>query len=84
MSIHAVVDRRNWLSWPILFVKVDRKNGYAPRCKQLAVKADRLITAGKLDEARVQIVSACQCEPNNAELAERLQILYEVLALEPD
>ena len=55
-----------------------------PRGKQLAVKADRLITAGKLDEARVQIVSACQCEPNNAELAERLQILYEVLALEPD
>ena len=54
------------------------------RGKQLAVKADRLITAGKLDEARVQIVSACQCEPNNAELAERLQILYEVLALEPD
>ena len=54
------------------------------RGKQLAVKADRLITAGKLDDARVQIVSACQCEPDNAELAERLQILYEVLALEPD
>ena len=38
----------------------------------------------ELDDARVQIVSACQCEPDNAELAERLQILYEVLALEPD
>lgn len=54
------------------------------RGKQLAVKADRLITAGKLDEARVQLVSACQCEPHNTELAERLQIVYEVLALEPD
>lgn len=54
------------------------------RGKQHAVKADRLITANKLDEARVQLVSAVQCEPNNAELAERLQILYEVLALEPD
>jgi hypothetical protein len=55
-----------------------------PRGKQLAMKADRLITAGKLDDARVQLVTACQCEPNNAELAERLQVLYEVLALEPD
>jgi len=54
-----------------------------PRGKQLAVKADRLISAGKLDDARVQLVSACQCEPDNAELAERLQILWEVLALEP-
>jgi curved DNA-binding protein CbpA len=55
-----------------------------PRGKQLAVKADRLITAGKLDEARIQLVSACQCEPYNGDLAERLQILYEVLALEPE
>jgi curved DNA-binding protein CbpA len=55
-----------------------------PRGRQLAVKADRLITAGKLDDARVQLVSAVQCEPDNADLAERLQILYEVLALEPD
>ena len=54
-----------------------------PRGKQHAVKADRLITAGKLEDARVQLVSALQCEPDNAELAERLQILYEVLALEP-
>jgi curved DNA-binding protein CbpA len=55
-----------------------------PRAKQLALKADRLISAGKLDDARVALVSACQDEPDNAELAERLQIIYEVLALEPD
>jgi hypothetical protein len=54
-----------------------------PRGKQHAVKADRLIAIGKLDEARVQLVTACQCEPYNAELAERLQALYEALALEP-
>ncbi len=54
-----------------------------PRGKQFAVKADRLIAIGKLDEARVQLVSACQCEPYNEPLAERLQILYEALALEP-
>ncbi|HEY8040237.1 MAG TPA: DnaJ domain-containing protein, partial [Polyangiaceae bacterium] len=54
-----------------------------PRAKQHAVKAERLITAGKLEDARVHLVSALQCEPNNEELAERLQILYEALALEP-
>jgi curved DNA-binding protein CbpA len=53
------------------------------RARQHAVKADRLITAGKLEDARVQLVSACQCEPENEELAERLKILYEALALEP-
>jgi hypothetical protein len=31
----------------------------------------------------VQLVGACQCEPYNEELVERLQILYEALALEP-
>lgn len=53
------------------------------RGKQFALKADRLLAIGKLDDARVQLVSACQCEPDNDELAERLQILYEALALEP-
>jgi hypothetical protein len=27
-------------------------------------------------------VSACQCEPDNPELAERLEFLYEAMALE--
>jgi curved DNA-binding protein CbpA len=53
------------------------------RGKAVAVKADRLITAGKLEDARVQLVTACQSEPDNEELAERLQILYAALALEP-
>jgi curved DNA-binding protein CbpA len=53
------------------------------RGKQTAIKADRLIDIGRLEDARVQLVSACQCEPDNEELTERLQILYEALALEP-
>jgi hypothetical protein len=28
-------------------------------------------------------VSACQSDPDNEELADRLQLVYEVLALEP-
>jgi curved DNA-binding protein CbpA len=54
-----------------------------PAGKRYAVKADRLLTIGKLEEARVQLASACQQEPTNAELEERMDILYEALALEP-
>jgi curved DNA-binding protein CbpA len=53
------------------------------RGKQFALKADRLLAIGRLEDARVQLVSACQCEPHNEELAERLHLLYEALALEP-
>jgi|SRR5580658_896845 curved DNA-binding protein CbpA len=54
-----------------------------PRAKQFALKADRLISAGKLDEARVALVTAMQDDYNNEELKERLNLLYEALALEP-
>lgn len=54
-----------------------------PRAKQFARKADLLLSVGRLDDARVQLISACQNEPHNEELNERLQILYEALALEP-
>ena len=54
-----------------------------PDGKRCALKADRLLDMGNLDGARVQLVSACQCEPYNEELAERLQLIYEALALEP-
>jgi hypothetical protein len=50
--------------------------------KAHAHKADRCIDAGQLEKARLQLVGACQCEPDNEELAERLRILYEALALE--
>ncbi len=54
-----------------------------PRGKKLGVKADRLIAIARLDDARVELASACQCEPENLELAERLAFLIEALALEP-
>jgi curved DNA-binding protein CbpA len=53
-----------------------------PRGKKFAEKADRLIAFARLHEARTELVSACQCEPDNPELAERLEFLYEAMALE--
>ena len=54
-----------------------------PKAKQFAAKADRFLSNGQLEEARIQIISAYQHDPGNAELKERLDILYEALALEP-
>jgi len=54
-----------------------------PDAKRLAAKADRLLSIGKLEEARIQLTSAFQHEPANAELQERINLLYEALALEP-
>jgi curved DNA-binding protein CbpA len=54
-----------------------------PRAKQLAKKAERLISAGKLEEARVALVTALQDDYDNEELKERLHLLYDALALEP-
>lgn len=51
--------------------------------KGFAVKADRFISIGKLEEARLQLVNACQEEPQNEELADRLNMIWEALALEP-
>ena len=54
-----------------------------PRAKQFAAKADAFLSAGKLEEARIQLITAYQNDPSNQELKERLDILYEALALEP-
>ncbi len=53
------------------------------RGKAAAAKADRLLAIGRLDDARVQLVTAYQNEPGNDELAERLQLVLELLSLEP-
>lgn len=55
-----------------------------PKAKQFAAKADDLLSQGKLDAARIQLISAVQNDPDNEELKERLQIVYEALMLEPD
>jgi curved DNA-binding protein CbpA len=54
-----------------------------PRAKQFALKAERCITLGMLDEARVALITALQDDFDNEELKERLNLLYEALALEP-
>jgi curved DNA-binding protein CbpA len=54
-----------------------------PRAKEFAKRADRLISVGKLEDARVALVTALQDDYNNEELKERLDVLYEALALEP-
>lgn len=54
-----------------------------PRAKQFAAKADRFLSMGRLDDARIQMISACQNDPGNAELKERLEAIYEALMLEP-
>lgn len=55
-----------------------------PRAKQHAARADALLSIGDLERARVQLVSAGQADPNNPELEERLEILYDAMMLEPD
>jgi curved DNA-binding protein CbpA len=53
-----------------------------PRAKQFGLKADRLIALGKLDEARVALITALQDDFDNEELKDRLTLLYEAIALE--
>lgn len=54
-----------------------------PKAKQHAAKADELLAQGRLDDARIQLITANQHDPNNDELKERLDILYEAMMLEP-
>jgi curved DNA-binding protein CbpA len=52
-----------------------------PSAKQFARAADKLIGEGKLKEAKMQVMLALNCDGDNAELAERLNMLQETLAL---
>lgn len=54
-----------------------------PQAKKHAARADQFLAEGRLEEARVALISANQQDPFNDELQERLQILYEALMLEP-
>lgn len=53
------------------------------RAKVYAKKADVFLSVGNLEEARIALVSAIQHDQGNEELEERLNLLYEALALEP-
>lgn len=50
--------------------------------KKHARKADRLLTAGNLEAARVELVTVQQVEPDNEEIGERLTLLWEAMSLE--
>lgn len=54
-----------------------------PSAKKAAARADQFLALGKLDDARVHLITANQHDPHNDELKERLDILYEALMLEP-
>jgi curved DNA-binding protein CbpA len=51
--------------------------------KKYAAQADRLIAIGRLEDARIQLMTACQVEPSNEELEDRVDVLYAAIALEP-
>ncbi len=55
----------------------------SPRAKQHALRADRFIAAGRLDDARVALVSAIQEDYDNEDLKERLNALYREIAASP-
>lgn len=56
----------------------------APKAKAHARRADLMLSIGKLEDARVALASAVQEDPDNDELKERLQAIYEAMALEPE
>jgi curved DNA-binding protein CbpA len=74
---HAVAAKKTFVQRTLHMIARD------PKAKQFAAKADRFLSNGQLEEARVQLITAFQHDPGNEELKERLDILYEALALEP-
>jgi len=54
-----------------------------PRAKQHALKADRFIAAGRLDDARIALVNAIQEDFDNDDLKERLNKLYRDMSAGP-
>jgi curved DNA-binding protein CbpA len=74
---HAVVEKPTFQQRTLYMIARNAK------AKQYAAKADLFLTNGQLEEARIQIITAYQHDPGNEELTERLDILYEALALEP-
>lgn len=77
LDVHAVEEKPKYEQRTLFMIARD------PRAKKHAAKADQALSAGNLEAARVALVSACHEDPHNAELKERLDILYEALLLEP-
>lgn len=49
--------------------------------RRKGVLADHHLSLGNLEGARIALIDACNCEPGNAALKERLQMIYEAEAL---
>lgn len=74
---HAIEQKKKYEQRTLFMIARDA------RAKKFAAKADAFLAMGKLEEARIQLISAVQNDPGNEELKERLDILYEALFLEP-
>jgi DnaJ-class molecular chaperone len=74
---HAVVEKPKFEQRTLYMIARNAK------AKQFAARADAFLSNGQLEDARIQVISAYQHDPGNDELKERLDILYEALALEP-
>ena len=74
---HAIVQKKKHEQRTLFMIAND------PKAKKFAAKADAFLDQGNLEAARIQLISAVQNDPQNEELKERLDILYEALMLEP-
>jgi curved DNA-binding protein CbpA len=74
---HAIEQKKKHEQRTLFMIARDAK------AKKFAAKADAFLTEGRLEDARIQLISAVQNDPGNEELKERLDILYEALMLEP-
>ena len=77
MDVHAVEEKKTFEQRTLFMIARD------PKAKRFAAKADQALSAGNLEAARIALISACHEDQGNAELKERLDILYEALMLEP-
>lgn len=64
---------------PRMLVDVAR----SPQAKQHAARAERFLSVGDLEQARIALVSAVGADLDNTELEERLDAIHALLVLEP-
>lgn len=74
---HAIEQKKQYEQRTLFMIARDA------RAKKFAAKADAYLAEGRLEDARIQLISAVHNDPGNDELKERLDILYEALMLEP-
>ena len=72
---HKVVEKKRHEQRTLFMIARDA------RAKRHAAKADAYLSEGRLEEARIQLITAVQNDPGNDELKERLDILYEAMML---